>query len=98
MEDDLTNFSEVEPLIDQGSMKDLEMEDLGFERHRSYKKNHPGEFKDKGEEIKGIYELWIKNGIFVYRNVRGYYSMVGRVGRQKRMYFENEDHILNYVN
>lgn len=93
IDNELTDFSESTPVIGQGSMKDLEMEVLGFERMPSWIKNH-----GEGEEIQGIYELWFKNGMFVYRNVRGYYSMVGRAGKQKRMYFENEDHILNYVN
>lgn len=82
---DLADFTE-EPIITKGGLVDLDMESIGFERY------------DKpGKKVEGIYELWGKNGTFVYRNVRGYYSWIGRGKKMKRLYFENLDHILNTV-
>lgn len=85
MSDQLTDFTET-PSISKGSMKDLDLASIGM-----YRIDYPGMVSE------GIYELWGKDGVFVYRNVRGYYSLIGRPSPLRRYYFDDEDNILNTV-
>ena len=88
METDLTDFTE-QPVVSIGSMKDLDLVSIDMERID----NRMGPAK----EVQGIYELWVKNGVIVYRDIKGYYSMMGAPRKKRRYYFEDEDRILNHV-